>query len=387
MGWLSVTHVCRSWRNAALAYPRLWTAPAFPAGVKWAEAMLLRSRNAPLHLDFYRAPDSFPFDDCLSEYISRAVTLRIAGRRAGPENKWISLPAPALESLELLHLHYNALNSVSLLDTTTLPFELFGGIAPNLREITVANTVNFFWGSSLLQNVSHLVVGDRFDVFVKYPNHQRPTYDQLLSALATMSRLETLQLASCLPKGPAPTDRAAIELPHLKSLLLKDNVDRCANVLQHLRTPNARLSIIVPLTKEDFAPWEDDQAMVIPALQRHFLAANASIRSTNVLIISFSVGSHHRHPYDKVVVMVDPDPDDWNVERKLEILDDPRNETHVPFYLSNPTWSQDYPPNSVELCANLPLPAIRILALDLPFETWISISGSRSRKISQPWRT
>ncbi|KAI0259237.1 hypothetical protein BC834DRAFT_642334 [Gloeopeniophorella convolvens] len=60
LGWLSVTHVCCNWRNAALAYPRLWTTPAFQAGIKWAEAMLLRSRNAPLHLDLYRAPDSFP---------------------------------------------------------------------------------------------------------------------------------------------------------------------------------------------------------------------------------------------------------------------------------------------------------------------------------------
>ncbi|KAI0259236.1 hypothetical protein BC834DRAFT_642330 [Gloeopeniophorella convolvens] len=185
-----------------------------------------------------------------------------------------------------------------------------------------------------------------------------------------MSRLETLHLASCLPKEPAPTDRPAIELPHLKSLLLSDNVDRCADVLQYLRVPNACLSIIVPLTKEDSSPWDDDQSILIPALQRHLLAANASIRSTNVLMISFSIGTPHQLPYNRVVMTMDPSPEDWNVGRKLEILDDPRNETHLPLYLSHPIRLQDYPPHSVELCVNLPLPAIRTLALDLLLETW-----------------
>ncbi|KAA1478983.1 hypothetical protein DENSPDRAFT_750428, partial [Dentipellis sp. KUC8613] len=48
IGWLKVTHVCRQWREAALAHPALWSDIIFTLGTKWRDEMLRRSRMAPL---------------------------------------------------------------------------------------------------------------------------------------------------------------------------------------------------------------------------------------------------------------------------------------------------------------------------------------------------
>ncbi|KAI0055319.1 hypothetical protein BV25DRAFT_1815756, partial [Artomyces pyxidatus] len=52
LGWINVTYVCRSWRYAALAYPRLWTHISFALGPRWGKELLSRSKAAPIILDF-----------------------------------------------------------------------------------------------------------------------------------------------------------------------------------------------------------------------------------------------------------------------------------------------------------------------------------------------
>ena len=51
LGWITMTHVCRSWRQAGVDMARLWgeIVHVFPSAL---ETVLARSRNAPLALDF-----------------------------------------------------------------------------------------------------------------------------------------------------------------------------------------------------------------------------------------------------------------------------------------------------------------------------------------------
>jgi len=49
-GWISVTHVCRRWRQVALDDSTLWTHfSAYPQSEEWIAERLSRARNAPLH--------------------------------------------------------------------------------------------------------------------------------------------------------------------------------------------------------------------------------------------------------------------------------------------------------------------------------------------------
>ncbi|KAI0002597.1 hypothetical protein BJV74DRAFT_759338, partial [Russula compacta] len=48
LGWITVTHVCRHWRQVALSNPNLWRTIVFDLGAEWAEEMLTRSKAAPI---------------------------------------------------------------------------------------------------------------------------------------------------------------------------------------------------------------------------------------------------------------------------------------------------------------------------------------------------
>ncbi|KAI0066422.1 hypothetical protein BV25DRAFT_1783860, partial [Artomyces pyxidatus] len=48
LGWISVTMVCRNWRQIAFNYPNLWTNVAFTLGDRWTEEMISRAKSAPL---------------------------------------------------------------------------------------------------------------------------------------------------------------------------------------------------------------------------------------------------------------------------------------------------------------------------------------------------
>ncbi|KAH7912408.1 hypothetical protein BJ138DRAFT_794167 [Hygrophoropsis aurantiaca] len=48
--WIGVTHVCRHWRQVALAFPALWTLLVLENS-SWTEQLLIRSKMAPLVID------------------------------------------------------------------------------------------------------------------------------------------------------------------------------------------------------------------------------------------------------------------------------------------------------------------------------------------------
>ncbi|KAI0268901.1 hypothetical protein BC834DRAFT_802812, partial [Gloeopeniophorella convolvens] len=50
IGWIKFTHVCRKWRQVALAYSSVWGDISLSLGPKWTEEMISRSRGIPLRL-------------------------------------------------------------------------------------------------------------------------------------------------------------------------------------------------------------------------------------------------------------------------------------------------------------------------------------------------
>ncbi|TFY77681.1 hypothetical protein EWM64_g6332 [Hericium alpestre] len=64
LGWIGATHVCRSWREAALQHSRLWANLTFRFGVRWFAEMVssVKSSSLAFTMDEY-LPPSFKAPD------------------------------------------------------------------------------------------------------------------------------------------------------------------------------------------------------------------------------------------------------------------------------------------------------------------------------------
>ncbi|KAI0259235.1 hypothetical protein BC834DRAFT_1045439 [Gloeopeniophorella convolvens] len=295
--WITLTHVCRGWREAALAYPRLWATPAFGLGLTWVEEMLRRSKNAPLVLDLSQAPRAFPVAQFLSEHVSRTRVLILTVDWADSSNEWMSLPAP---NLERFIVAYPAKETPD----HRLPTHPFANHAPNLKSIRVNGFTNFFWDSPILDGISHLTIGpspnskSRDNGSMWYKNSS--SYEQLLSALPRMSKLELLELNYSIPEAPSddseefedsgsesgepPTSTPArtIVLPSLVNLVLNNTYTACLSVLRHLHAPNPFLSLILHV---DWEEMDDSLPRLTEFLERHLSSTHDPENPVDIISI------------------------------------------------------------------------------------------------------
>jgi len=157
LGWITVTQVCRHWRQVALSNPTLWVNIVFDLGVEWAEEMLERSKAAPI--SYYRSPGlhkvhkrkAFSDPETLYEHLSHIQRLEIFGgsNLLFPAVCALTRPAPHLESLELV---LAGPNSISF-----LPSGLFSLQVPRLRHLNIRG-FTFPWDSFPLCDLTHLVI-------------------------------------------------------------------------------------------------------------------------------------------------------------------------------------------------------------------------------------
>ncbi|KAJ8475389.1 hypothetical protein ONZ45_g15625 [Pleurotus djamor] len=120
MGWINFTHVCRLWRTTAINEPRLWTDLA-TCRSGWQQEMLIRARQAPVHL----MVDSNPLSE---QQVASAVIpfperfKSLTWRDNSDELLKLVKPAPLLESV-----------NIHLKSPAPLPAGFLGSYAPRLR--------------------------------------------------------------------------------------------------------------------------------------------------------------------------------------------------------------------------------------------------------------
>ncbi|KAJ6508327.1 hypothetical protein C8R45DRAFT_440054 [Mycena sanguinolenta] len=102
-------HVCRSWRDAAIAYPQLWSSFTLPtAQLAMVKTQLRRSANAPLHVFWSANEDEsnvVRVMDLVLAQCNRWVSLRLNLRFVSGALDWLSPVRgclPLLERLEVL---------------------------------------------------------------------------------------------------------------------------------------------------------------------------------------------------------------------------------------------------------------------------------------------
>ena len=273
--WISITHVCRYWRSAALGLRELWSSVTPGLSISWSQAMMERSAPLPVRVDIRVSSSSTDGLHPLaaSELLfaaSRIRTLRLVGLRADILLLLNRLRSPCpLESLDLC-----VVDSGQPVD---LPETLFGGKAPHFRRLKFASDACIRAPRWLLANITN------------FTTTAEVSLPELLETLRAMPQLEALHVAHCravweedaeMPPPPRVT------LPRLSLLSFRDTTprrfmiltaridapetlrrhffwrlwavpkwDRWASMLAGLRVPTATGADIIP---RDSAPGAGD---------------------------------------------------------------------------------------------------------------------------------
>lgn len=243
MGWVRVTHVCRHWREVALGCQMLWAHLAF-AGPEFTEVMLARSKDAPLHVEYFNEGGPRMFET-LGRILSQTerlqvVRLRFWGWDVDPNELTLILsnltsPAPLLERLSL--------SGPNVSPPAEFPMAFTGGpsAAPKLTYLSIFNVAVPSWRSlPLARSLTSLRLHASYDDPLS--NTGRPAWRQLLESLSSMPLLRELSFHEFLPQGRPPSSQAPSTLVHLAKVEVLDITDCTPGIEGFFRfvlTPNS----------------------------------------------------------------------------------------------------------------------------------------------------
>ncbi|KAI0047442.1 hypothetical protein FA95DRAFT_1679047 [Auriscalpium vulgare] len=295
-GWIPVTHVCRRWRDIALAHRSLWTRIPLELGTDWTTTLLERSKSLPIHLDADEQRDPH-IGTVILQNLYRTKSLRLV---AGPMSLLHSMvnPAPVIEELSIR-------DEASL---STLPATFLGGYAPRLRRVKIHSSSRVSWSSRFLRNLVllQLEVIDPLRAL-----HPPPPVHEVLDALERMPELESLALWEALPRAEAPFDRT-ISLPHLAFLRLKGSMYDCTRLIGHIQiSPAATVKVEMQASHE----FPMDFRSFFSAI-RTCLGATAAIP---VAALSIGVSPYY---HNQIVIRVWRELTDVDARRQEIILTD-----------------------------------------------------------------
>jgi hypothetical protein len=232
LGWIQVTHVCRQWRDAALAYSGLWATIPLALGGQWARAALERAKSAELviHHTFYPGTAGSAFltqTDFLPNEIHRVRKLELGGALDAVSSvlKRLSTSAPVLEILAIQADREIGPNDSPL----TLPRQLFGGSVFALRDLSLDNCLP----STTPYDLSKL---QHLSLCLRSPKRDLGSTQDPFALLRDMPMLETLTLKHCLSGHSDPHDDP-FELPCLRRLEIVDTSGAIARFLRIVSFP------------------------------------------------------------------------------------------------------------------------------------------------------
>ncbi|KAI0267087.1 hypothetical protein BC834DRAFT_842778 [Gloeopeniophorella convolvens] len=283
LGWATVTHVCRRWRQVALEDASLW---GKISGVwlrqQWFSEVLVRSKRVPIDLTYHTRPSHAVFS-MLSRHFSRIRTLSLRDVRNSPElQEILRSEAPRLQELTLKSMNSRFMSFIESGDQPDR-FALFNGQAPKLRKIHL-HTFSIPWICFTKLNLTHFIVnlGTKRDV-----SGALGSLDKLVEFLSESGRaLEVLILDGCLNLETLPPHRPrTIELPHLHSLRLLGSSSCIVYLFNLLETPSLFKLSLHFRTKDqtDVAEWP----AIVPTVLSRFERADLTFRRLSLDIAKF----------------------------------------------------------------------------------------------------
>ena len=263
--WISVTHVCRRWREVALYSPYLWNHINFTKlTLAGFTQILARAKMSPLHVEAKITPRRKARFNSLKRQLEAHMChtrhLSISGEFQAVLEGLIS-PAPALVSLSLTRP--SRPHSSSQLECIIIPDSLFNGTAPKLTRLELLGC-RIRWKSPLLKGLQTLKIR-------KLSAQEMPTLEDWLDALNEMSQLKTLILDNATPTisvdNPHNSEpQRTVTLHFLTHFTIAASVRDCALALAHLVLP-ALISLCVDT--ESQSRDGDDVRLIIPYIARN----------------------------------------------------------------------------------------------------------------------
>jgi hypothetical protein len=251
------SHVCRYWREVALAEPRLWTRIfGLAIAPDCLQEMIARSRDLPLILEIpcpinnaaaewpiRRRPEPVPPFALTLAHMHRIVELDMTVRKwmfYPCENPWPwSYPisfvqdgsAPVLKRLRVDGIaHWRP--------PPGLPRDFLLGTAPLLESLELIHTSQYWnWQLIRLPHLKHLSVSASSNIHSHSGRAiEQDTMDQLLKALSYSPLLESIKLIDSVPL-PRHSEIQHVDLPHLRHVRLQSEETRLAGLLAVLSFP------------------------------------------------------------------------------------------------------------------------------------------------------
>ncbi|KAF4605482.1 hypothetical protein EYR40_004266 [Pleurotus pulmonarius] len=226
-----LSRVCRKWRDAAFAFPALWSIVYFipphedvettVASDSLAARLLQVPKSASLKVfAITQHEDSILLPDLPRESESMRFFRLIASRAACIEELHIiNFDNDALKDTSFLSTSLPNLQALTLwmdprgqwYDDPWIPDALFSGGTPRLRKLTIRYCPCVF--VQTLAGLTHLCLAD-----TRYS--PQFTLDRLLDLLRACPQLEDLTLADCCIDSTPPNTTNTIVLPDLRALCL-----------------------------------------------------------------------------------------------------------------------------------------------------------------------
>ncbi len=252
--WITVTHICHSWRELALNSPRLWSYIVLSRR-PFVSEFLARSKKAPL-----RITAAFAFcgdekikvlEDVLHGERQRLTELQLIApsRTLLDACQKLGQSAPLLETL-VLSEHMTPSYTV---DHTHISHTVLSLSLPHLRTVEFRR-IKISWDHPIFSaHLTKLVVHG--PAIGRVP---MGTFERFLLVLERMPELQVLDLYEMIPPLPAenieslPPVSRKVTLPRLRHISLSSYQMECANLLNHLTLPkDVRLDLVGRWSKAD----------------------------------------------------------------------------------------------------------------------------------------
>ena len=237
---ITLTHVCRGWRDTFISRSSLWTQLDF-MNVDKTRTYIQRSKSSPLELHLERDEDNTYLDDAFSlvtPHIHRIKSLTIYADALPDNIRHFNCYAPLLEELDidLTSPHAPVLNNA-----------LFNRDISSLRELRLSGVVTYLPWTDLANLTT-------FNLKSCRPGRDFVT--RLLDFFENAPLLRTIMLEDSIPKSSnAPSERIVF-LPHLDILAITAKPAHSV-LLNHLRIPTGASLVLRFSFSGERSPLQD----------------------------------------------------------------------------------------------------------------------------------